>query len=79
MCDYVSFLMTREREALIVLHVRLKGRLSPWAASASLIAQVLARSTKLYVEGGPQKKGKAELGDQVFVPRHFAACCQLFP
>lgn len=31
-----------EREALIVLRARLKGRLSPWAASASLLGRVLA-------------------------------------
>lgn len=37
MCECVS--LDDEREALIVLHARLKERLSPWAASASVLAQ----------------------------------------
>lgn len=54
--------------------MRLKGRLSPWAASASVLGRVLARDR---VDKKDKKKGKPKLGDQVFVP-HFTACCQLF-
>lgn len=61
-----------EREALIVLRARLKGRLSPWAASASLLGRVLASDQEDKPRRGAcsSEKGKIWAWGPVF-------CCLL--